>query len=288
MLRVTAEKFHEQVIAAITSVKEIYTLGNVPLEPSVSRESITEQLLDDNGIDFSNINQVNKIITQDDTTDKPPSVVERDLEDLTAEYDTALEIFKNLENVDYGSSQIVAKTTQPARCLTVKMLLLAKEIQANPPKPSNPRRVLISLKLKDLQQQYREAESSGNTTKIAEIKRQVAEQIDEWLKINAAEKKLIEDSITQLVIAADTGSKLSKLIDEYSDLDFEVIATRVTQIVGVTSSLTGKDYSSVLTKMRTVETTINSDPTLRDFLRDVSIKTRLTPTSQPKLCQELG
>ncbi|WP_427162358.1 hypothetical protein ACQFX9_12835 [Aliinostoc sp. HNIBRCY26] len=287
MLRITAEKFHEQVIAAITSVKEIYTLSNVPLEPSESRKLITDQLLDSNEIDFSDINQVNEIITQDDTTDQPPSAVERDLEDLTAEYDTALEIFKNLENIDYGSSQIVAKTTQPARCLTVKMLLLAKEIQANPPKPSNPRRVLISLKLQDLQKQYLDAKSSGNTNTV-EIKRQVAEQIDEWLKINAAEKKLIEDSITQLVIAADTGSKLSKLIDEYSDLDFEVIATRITQIVGVTSSLTGKDYSSVLTRMKTLETTINSDPTLRDFLRDVSIKTRLTPTSQPKLCQELG
>lgn len=287
MLRLTAEKFHEQVIAAITSVKEIYALTNVPIESSLSRDLITRQLLTDPSINFRDINEVNKIITQDDETDKSPSDFERELENLTAEYDTALEIFKNLENIDYGSDKIVAQTAQPARCLTVKMLLLAKEIQANPPKPNNPQRVLISLKLNELRKQYNSPELSARTNP-EEIKRQVAEQIDTWLAINAAEKKMIEDSVSQLVIAADIGRRLSKLIDDYANLNFDVIATRITQIMGLTSNFIGKDYSSTLTRMRALETAINSDPTLRDFLREVSIKSRRTPTSQPQLCQEVS
>jgi hypothetical protein len=286
MLRLTAEKFHYQVIEAMTSVKEIYTLTNVPIETSVSRDLITEELLTDLSIDFRDISEVNKIITQDDETDKPKSEFEQELENLTAEYDTALEIFQNLENIDYGSSKIVARTAQPARCLTVKMLLLAKQIQSRPPKPNDPQRVLISLRLNQLRKQYNNPELSAQTNP-EEIKRQVAEQIDEWLAVNAAEKQIIEESISKLVIAADTGRKLSKLIDDYANLNFEVIATRVTQIMGVTANLTGRDYSSVLTKMKTLESAINEDPTLRDFIREVSIKNRKTQLSQPKLCQEI-
>lgn len=286
MLRITAEKFHDQVLDAMTSVKQIYTLTNVPLESSVSRDLIARQLLTDTTIDFSNISEVNKIITQDDETDKPPSEFERELENLTAEYDTALEIFQNLENIDYGSSKIVAQTAQPARCLTVKMLLLAKQIESRPPKPKNPQRVIISLRLNQLQKQYNNPELSPQTNQ-EEIKRQVTEQIDEWLAVNAAEKEIIEESISKLVIAADTGRKLSKLIDDYGNLNFEVIATRVTQILGVTSSVTGRDYTSVLTKMKTLETAINEDPTLRDFIREVSFKNPHSQISQPKLCQQI-
>jgi hypothetical protein len=88
-------------------------------------------------------------------------------------------------------------------------------------------------------------------------------------------------------MAADTGGKLSKLIDDYSNLSFEVIATRVTQIIGVTTNLTGRDYSSILTRMNTLENAINQDRTLKEFLREVSFKTRKIQTSQPQLCQRI-
>lgn len=286
MLRITAEKFHEQVVVAIASVKEIYTLSNVPIDQQLSRDLITQQLLTDPSVDFRDISGVDKIITQDDEPDQQTSNLERELENLTAEYDAALEIFQNLENIDYGSSKIVAQTAQPARCLTVKMLLLAKQIQARPPKPNNPQRVRISLKLNQLRKLYNNPDLSLRTNP-EEIKRQVAEQIDEWLAVNAAEKRMIEDSISQLVMAADTGGKLSKLIDDYSNLSFEVIATRVTQIIGVTTNLTGRDYSSIVTRMNTLENAINQDRTLKEFLREVSFKTRKIQTSQPQLCQRI-
>lgn len=286
MLRLTAEKFHQQVIESITSVQEIYTLTNVPIENSLSRDLITQELLTKPGLNFNNINAVNEIITQDEEIEDSQSDLARELDNLTAEYDTALEIFQNLESIDYGSSQIVARTAQPARCLTVKMLILAKEIQNRPPKPNNPQRVRISLKLNELREQYKNPELSTGITR-EEIKRQVAEQVDAWLAVNAAEKQMIEASIAKLVIAADTGRKLSKLIDDYSNLSFDVIATRVTQIIGVTSTITGSNYSTTLTQIKTLEAAVNQDPTLRNFHLEVANKNTPSQPLANQLCQKI-
>lgn len=284
MLRITTERFHDQVVEAITSVKDVYTLRNVPLDPKLSRELITQQLLTDPSVNFRDIIEINKIITQDNETNKQPSNLDRELDALTAEYDTALEVFQNLENIDYGSSRIVAQSAQPARCLTVKMLLLAKQIQERPPQPNNSQRVLISVRLQQLRRLYNIRNSSSSTS-AEEIKRQVAEQIDEWLRVNADEKAALDETMTKLLIAADTGRQLSKLIDDYSNLSFDVIATRVTQIMGITSNLTGKNYSSLRTRMRTVERVINEDRTLREFVSDLSLRRTQLQTSKPQLCQ---
>jgi hypothetical protein len=286
MLRITTEKFHDQVVEAIASVKDVYTLKNVPLDPQLSRELITQQLLTDPSINFRNIIEIDKIITQDDETNKQPSNLDRELDALTAEYDTALEVFKNLENIDYGSSRIVTQAAQPARCLTVKMLLLAKQIQERPPQPNNSQRVLISVRLQQLRRLYNNRNSSSPTS-AEEIKRQVAEQIDEWLRVNADEKATLEDTVTKLLIAADTGRQLSRLIDDYSNLNFDVIAARVTQIMGITSNLTGKNYSSLRTKMKTIERVINEDRTLREFVSDISLRRTQPQTSKPQLCQSI-
>jgi hypothetical protein len=276
MLRITTEKFHEQVVEAIASVEEIYKLNNVPLSPELSRDLITQQLLTDPTINFRDIREVDKIITQDNETNKQPSNFDQDLAALTAEYDTALEIFQNLENIDYGSSRIVSQSAQPARCLTVKMLLLAKQIQERPPKPNNPQRVLISIKLQQLRKQF-----NNSPTNSEDIKRQVAEQIDKWIQVNAAEK----DSVSKLVAAADTGRQLSKLIDDYSNISFEIMATRITQILGVTTTLSGRDYSSILIRMKTVESAINQDKTLKDFVREVSLNRRQPEILKAQLCR---
>ncbi|QLE57880.1 hypothetical protein [Nostoc sp. TCL26-01] len=280
MLRITTEKFHEQVVEAIASLKEIYQLNNVPLSPELSRDLITQQLLTDPTINFRDIRAVDKIITQDNETNKQPSSFDQDLAALTAEYDTALEIFQNLENIDYGSSKIVSQSAQPARCLTVKMLLLAKQIQERPPKPNNPQRVLISIKLQQLRKQFNNSPANSE-----DIKRQVAEQIDKWIQVNTAEKKMLEDAVSKLVTAADTGRQLSKLIDDYANISFEIMATRITQILGVTTTLSGRDYSSILIRMKTVESAINQDKTLKDFVREVSFNRRQPEISKAQLCQ---
>ncbi|MFN6569214.1 hypothetical protein [Dendronalium sp. ChiSLP03b] len=283
MLRLTAENFRDQAVDAITSVKKIYELNEPLIDTKTSNEFVVEQLLNDPSINFRSPREVNKIITRENQQHIQPSDLDKALDDLKAEYDISVEIFNKLETIDFGSAKLVERTATPARCLTVKMLLLAKQIQEHPPKPSDPRRVNISFKLQHLREQYRSLNVSSQP-EAESIKNQVAEQVNEWLKVNATEQQVINESISKLLTAADTGQKLSKLIDEYPHLKFEVIATRVTQIIGITSRFTGRDYSEIATKINIIEKSINEDSTLNKFLKETSFGNRQTQLQNPR-CQ---
>ncbi|MBN4006788.1 MAG: hypothetical protein HWQ58_35595 [Nostoc sp. LPT] len=279
MLRVTAETFRDRTADAITSVKKIYQLNNLPIDDNL----VVDQLLTDASIEFGILREVNSIITGESQQNLQSSDVDQTLDALKAEYDTAVDVLNKLETIDYESKRIVAQTAQPARCLTVKMLLLAKRIQERPPRPMDWERVIISSKLKDLGERYRKL-SISSQPEAEEIKRQVIEKIDDWRKVNAAEQQSLNESISKLLAAADTGRKLSELIDDYPNLNFEVIAARVTQIVGVTTSLTGNNYNSTLSNIHTLEREVNKDEVLKEFMKEISLKNRqVQPPSQ--LCQ---
>lgn len=284
MLRVTAEKFRDQAVDAITSVKQIYQLNDIPIDPQISRDFVIDQLLTDRRINYGDPLVLDKIITGENQSNNQPSDFDRELNALQAEYETAVEIFNNLEDINYGSTKIVSQTAVPARCLTVRMLLLAKQIQEKPPKPNNPQRVLIALKLQQLRRQYNNPNLSP-ALPPAEIRSQVAEQIDEWLKVNANEKQIINESISKLLLVADTGRKLSQLIDEYPNLSFEVIANRVIKILGVAANLTGKDYNSTIGKIKSLEQALNQDKTLKIFMREISLKESNPQQTESQLCQ---
>ncbi|WP_335166801.1 hypothetical protein [Nostoc sp.] len=280
MLRVTAENFRDRAADAITSVKKIYQLNNLPIDDNL----VVDQLLTDTSIEFGIPTEVNSIITGESQQNSQSSDVDQTLDALKAEYDTAVEVFNKLETIDYESKRIVAQTAQPARCLTVKMLLLAKRIQEKPPRPMDWERVIISSKLKDLGERYRNL-STSSQAEAEEIKRQVIEKIDDWRKVNAAEQQSLNESISKLLVAADTGRKLSELIDDYPNLNFEVIAARVTQIFGVATSFTGNDYSLTLTKISTLEREVNKDEVLKEFMKEVSLRNRQLQPPNSQLCQ---
>ncbi len=280
MLRVTAETFRDRTADAITSVKTIYQLNNLPIDDNL----VVDQLLTDTSIEFGIPTEVNSIITGESQQNLQSSDVDQTLDALKAEYDTAVDVFNNLETIDYESKRIVAQTAQPARCLTVKMLLLAKRIQERPPRPMDWERVIISSKLKDLGERYRKL-SISSQPEAEEIKRQVIEKIDDWRKVNAAEQQSLNESISKLLAAADTGRKLSELIDDYPNLNFEVIAARVTQIVGVATSLTGNNYNSTLRNIHTLEREVNKDDVLKEFMKEISFRNRQVQPPNSQLCQ---
>jgi hypothetical protein len=280
MLRVTAESFRDRAADAITSVKTIYQLNNLPIDDDL----VSERLLTDTSIEFGILKEVNRIITGESQLNTQSSDVDQTLDALKAEYDTAVEVFNKLETIDYESKRIVAQTAQPARCLTVKMLLLAKRIQERPPRPMDWQRVIISSKLKDLSERYRNL-STSSQPEAEEIKRQVVENIDNWRKVNFSEQQSLNESISKLLVAADTGRKLSELIDDYPNLNFEVIAARVTQIVGLATSFTGNDYSSTLIKINTLEKEVNQDEILKEFLKEISLRNRQLQPQNSQLCQ---
>ncbi|MEH2167176.1 MAG: hypothetical protein V7K41_10975 [Nostoc sp.] len=280
MLRVTAETFRDRADDAITSVKKIYQLNNLPIDDNL----VIERLLTDSNIEFGIPKEVNRIITGESQQNAQSSDVEQTLDALKAEYDTAVDVFNKLETIDYESKRIVAQTAQPARCLTVKMLLLAKRIQERPPRPMDWERIIISSRLKDLSERYRKL-SISSEPEAEEIKRQVVEQIDNWRKVNFSEQQSLNESISKLLAAADTGRKLSELIDDYPNLNFEVIATRVTQIIGVATNLTGNKYSSSIIKINSLEKEINKDKILKEFMKEIFLRNRQVQLPNSRLCQ---
>lgn len=284
MLRTTAENFRNQAVEAITAYREInqLELRNTTVDDSnnviteLLNNQIIEDSLNDGVIDFK---QVELIILGDKNQ---PSELDAALNNLQAEYDQAVEVFTNLEAIDYGSRKIVAQTAQPARCLTVKMLRLAQLLQANPPKPKNPERADMGLELRKLRQNYRQANLSATEKK--EIENQVGRLINQWRNLDVEEKQMIEGAIAKFLVAADKGQRLSKLIDEYPHLSFDVISARITQILSLTTNITGNNYSSLTVKINNLEREIQSDPTLNSYLIDV-VNGRFKPDKSQLKCQ---
>jgi hypothetical protein len=284
MLRATAENFRNQAFEAITSYKEINQLQlrestTDDIDTTVA-ELLNNPIIENNSDDGSiNFQQLELIILGEK---QQPSELDAALDNLQAEYDQVVEIFTNLEAIDYGSSKIVAQTAQPARCLTVKMLRLAQLLQKNPPKPKNPERAELGLELIKLRQEYRQENIS--TTKKQEIEDKVAVLINKWRNLDLEEKEMVETAIAKFIVAADKGQKLSKLIDEYPHLSFDVISARLTQILGLTTNITGNDYSSLTSKINTVEREIKSDKTLSSFFIDV-VNGQSKPDKSQLKCQ---
>ncbi|BAY14914.1 hypothetical protein NIES21_07000 [Anabaenopsis circularis NIES-21] len=284
ILRVTAENFRYQAFEAITSYREI---NQLQLRDSTGdelnqmiNELLNNPIIENNSDDGSiNFQQLDLIILGEE---KQPSELDAALDNLQAEYDQVVDIFTNLEAIDYGSSKIVAQTAQPARCLTVKMLRLAQLLQKNPPKPKNPERAEIGVELIKLRQAYREANISE--TDKQEIENQVGGLINKWRSLDLEEREMIDNAIAKFIVAADKGQRLSKLIDEYPHLSFDVISARITQILSLTTNITGNNYSSLTGRINVVEQEIKSDKTLSSFFIDV-VNGQSKPDKSQLKCQ---
>ena len=101
---------------------------------------------------------------------------------------------------------------------------------------------------------------------------------------NLEEKEMIKLTMSKLILAADKGQRISKLIDEYPNLSFEVISAKITQILGLTSNITGKDYSSLTSKIKTIEQEVTRDKTLNELFTNV-INTQSKPDKSHLKCQ---
>ncbi|OCQ90574.1 hypothetical protein BCD64_28325 [Nostoc sp. MBR 210] len=283
MLRATAENFRNQASEAINSYREINQLqlrDSTRDDPEkMIEELLNNPILEDNNNGGINFQELDVIILGEK---KQPTELDTTLNNLQAEYDQVVEIFSNLEAIDYGSSKIVAQTARPARCLTVKMLRLAKLLQENPPKPKNPERADIGAELIKLRQAYRQVDISEAEKEA--IEKQVGVLVNQWRSLDIEEKELIETAIAKFIVAADKGQRLSKLIDEYPHLSFDVVAARITQILNLTTDVTGNNYSSLRGRINIVEQEIKSDKTLSSFFIDV-VNGQSQPDKSQLKCQ---
>jgi hypothetical protein len=264
----TAIAFRDQAVSGIEAVRDIYQLRQPPRSPEDSRNLLVDRLLQSK-LNVGDVRQVDRVISRLSGEPEPRRQTQVDLalDDLRAEYEEAAAMFRDLERLDFGSRQAVSQAVKPARNLTIKMLLLAKLLSQSPPTPRDPSRVAISVQLDALRQEY--ASWRTSEARKQEIRNRVDQLVDEWLRVDEEERALVCDAIAKVLRAAETGQKLSQLIDEYGQRRLEDILDEITRIVGTASSLTGRDYSWATTRLQTIDQTMNSNATLRLLLTEI-------------------
>ncbi|WP_254625758.1 hypothetical protein [Nostoc sp. TCL240-02] len=264
VLKLTALNFKTQASDAIESVKTIYQLNPLPRSTVELRRRLLKRLLSDRNIDFADIDQISNIIENQLQTNTRPNPVNNVLNDLKQEYIVAGETFNNIEQAGLLGTEAdaVTRAAEPSRRLTVKMLLLAELIAQDPPSPKNPDRVVILFRFSKLRTQFQNATSEADKTQIFNQGEQL---LDELLSINAEDKTMICQATAKLLLTADTGTKLSKLIEKYNDVSFDEVVAKITTILGIASSF-GSDITAVNVRVKEIQTAIQEDPILNDML----------------------
>ncbi|WP_242064685.1 hypothetical protein [Nostoc sp. FACHB-133] len=264
VLRLTALNFKIQANDAIESVKTIYQLNPLPRSTVELRRRLLKRLLSDRNIDFADIDQISNIIENQLQTNTQSNPVNNVLNDLKQEYIVAGETFNNIEQAGLLGTEAgaVARAAEPSRRLTVKMLLLAELIAQDPPSPKNPDRVVILFQFSKLRTQFQNATSEADKTQIFNQGEQL---LDELLSINTEDKTMICQATAKLLLTADTGAKLSQLIEKYNDVSFDEVVAKITTIFGIASSF-GSDITAVNVRVKEIQAAIQEDPILNDML----------------------
>ncbi|MEJ6486618.1 hypothetical protein N0Y54_36060 [Nostoc punctiforme UO1] len=263
-MRLTALNFKTQASDAIEAVKTIYQLNPLPRSTVELRRRLLKRLLSDRNIDFADIDQISNIIENQLQTNTRSNPVNNVLNDLKQEYIVAGETFYNIEQAGLLGTEAgaVARAAEPSRRLTVKMLLLAELIAQDPPSPKNPDRVVILFRFSKLRTQFQNAASEADKTQIFNQGEQL---LDELLSINTEDKTMICQARAKLLLTADTGAKLSQLIEKYNDVSFDEVVAKITTILGIASSF-GSDITAVNVRTREIQAAIQKDPILNDML----------------------
>jgi hypothetical protein len=269
ILRLTALNFQTQATEAIAATKVIYQLTANARPENQRREVLVRRLLTDPNLDFGNPEAINKIIGQIlGISPAIPNPVNEALDDLRQEYVVAAETFTNLEQAGLlgTESKAVASAAEPARRLTVKMLLLAEMIRQNPPSPKNANRVWIFYQFAQLRTRYASATTDAERRQIIETANHL---LDQLFTINAEETTIVCQATAKLLLTAQTGAQLSALIEDYDRLSLNEIVAKITTALGIASSLSGRDLTSVNSKITEIQTSIQKDAALNRILNEL-------------------
>ena len=286
ILRLTALNFKTQAHEAIEETKTIYQLNPNPRPPEDRREILLTRLLTDPSLDFANLEQIDKVISNTlGINSFGTSPVNTALDDLKQEYIVAAETFNNIEEAGlFGTeAKAVARAAEPARRLTVKMLVLAELIRQNPPTPKSTDRVWIFYQFERLRERYQQSTSEGERL---QIKQSAEDLLDELLTINTQEKTMVCQANAKLLLTAQTGANLSKLIENYSNLSLDEIVAKIGTALGIASSLSGSNLTAVNSKIAEIQKEIQEDPVLNEILNELPQQPWQsdTPSAEPLVC----
>jgi uncharacterized membrane protein YheB (UPF0754 family) len=269
MIRLSAINFKDKATVAIDSVRVVYQLNNP--QPSDAKQLLINELLKSPNVNPRNIREIDNLIREEMiSTPGRTSKVNLTLDDLQAEYVAAANMFNQLENVSTfgeivgGGSQAINDAVEPARHLTAKMLILAYLISQNPPTPKNPDRVLLAEALRQLREQYKKPNLSDAEKKLIEA--QVGEIINNWISVDNQEKVLLCTAYTNLLVAGQTGTELSNLLNNYKTLSVNQIFATLDKIFTITSPWLVGTSSQINTKVKDIKEAIDKDPELKKIL----------------------
>lgn len=269
VLRLTAMNFQLQASEAIAATKTIYQLTPNARPESERRDVLIRRLLTDPSLDFANPEQMAQVINRTlGISPSLPNPVNQALDDLRQEYVVAAQTFANIEQAGLlgTESRAVKRAAEPARRLTVKMALLAEMIRQSPPSPKSSSRVWIYYQFSQLRTRYALATTEAERMQIV----QSAEQLlDQLFTINAEEKALVCEATAKLLLTAQTGAQLSALIEEYDRLSLDEVVAKITTTLGIAASLSGRDLTSINSKVTEIQNVINQDEVLKEILNDI-------------------
>jgi hypothetical protein len=272
---VAALQFRNESFAAIDAIDTMRRkeLAAPPRSPAEIRRSFIQGILNSK----REINQ--RLIELAIEPNRPPEVPEWDefVKDLKNQYQSFAAIFDRLEERTVVSPEEVRRAAEHARTLTVQMALLTDAIQNNPPILTQYRTRVI-VQLRRLRQDYQTLQAQLQNTPNAaqllqrqtELENQTGQMLDEWQQIRQDEQILLETTVTQCTKAVVMGKELIDLANRYEELSLGDLNTLVPQILTTAASLTGRDYSTIQSRMSRVIAELQSDPLWSNLTRTLT------------------
>jgi hypothetical protein len=297
VLKTTAVSFADQAITALDLTQTIYQI-EAPRQTSaeIIGETVKEVIAITPSSDYPspwrNVQEVEKLILANQPNTSP-SELQKQLDIVKEEYRTAALLYTEVEKVDYESKKLIDDAKVSAKRLTLKMYRLGKWILENPPRPLDGQRVILSEKLGKLDLEYHNLDDEAKNSNISpsrkaeiykrqeEIQQEFAKTIEAWLVLHQNEKKMLCDAVFQIQKATATGVSLSKLSDDYGKVDINIIFRRLNEVVGIASTVTGKDYSSIRSNFEKIKTDINNDQALKELISEILRESSPNSPAQP-------
>ncbi len=272
-IRLGAINFRDKATSAIESVKIVYKQKT----PKSSKQEVIEELLT-NPKDLETKDVEDLLIKEILTPDNSNTGVNKVLDELKYEYVVLASMFDNLEKVGTvgefagGGRQALSDAVKPTIHLSVRMLKLAQLISENPPKPNELDRTILVDSLNDLRSQYNAPKLNKQSKQEIVIK---AEKIiDDLIRNDSQEKALLCDAYTKLVLAADTGIRLTNLLRDYNSTDIDQVITKLEGILVAASYWKAGNYTEVVKKLEAIKAEIEKNPDVKDevnkFLKELS------------------
>ena len=191
----------------------------------------------------------------------PPPVGEKWQEftdKLTVQYTSFSNIYNDLEQGSFTATESVKKSAKFAEDLTIQMAGFTDIIIDNPPIILQ-HRSNIAANLTKLKNKH---QNGISTDENQEIRSAAIDLLTQWQQVKVQEEELKNITVKQCLQAAVMGKELRQLIEDYDQLDLDVINTLIAGIFDTVGSIASQDFSALKQQSSALITQIKEDEIL--------------------------